>query len=272
MNAPIRAGLGFFLAVALSLVLPALALAAPITVSGDVTYRERMALPADATLSVALLDLTRGGRTTVHAEAHIGGSGRVPFSFALNFDDKVLVAGHDYAISARIVSGSAILFENPEPFIIDPRALNQPAVITLAFIGSAAPARPASSAPVAPQPAEPASRLFGITWRVDELNNTPTLDKPRITLELAEDGRTGGKGGCNSYFAQAVFSGNAISFGAPAATRMACAGPVMVQENAFFAALGTIAAFSLANGQLSFLDANGNAVIRLSEPKDGLHG
>lgn len=270
MSAPIRSALGMCIAVILSL-LPALALAAPITVSGDVTYRERMALPADATLSVALLDLTRGGRITVHADAHIGGSGHVPFSFALNFDDKVLIAGHDYAISARIVSGSATLFENPEPFIIDPRALGEPAVITLAFVGTAAPARPAP-APVAPQPAEPASRLFGITWRVDELNNTPVLDKPRITLELAEDGRTGGKGGCNSYFAQAVFSGNAISFGAPAATRMACAGPVMVQENAFFAALGTIATFSLVNSQLSLLDANGNTVMRLSQPKDGLHG
>jgi putative lipoprotein len=270
MYAPIRAGLGFFVAVALSLMLPAQALAAPITVSGEVTYHERLALPADALLSVALLDLTRGGRPTVHAEARIGNTGHAPLSFSLNFDDKVLVEGHEYGIAARILSGGATIFANAEPFPVDPMAQKQPAAVTVAFVGTVATPKPAPE-PVAPQPAEPASRLFGITWQVDELNSTPALAKPRVTLELAEDGRTGGKGGCNSYFAQAVFSGNAISFGAPAATRMACAGPVMIQENAFFAALGTIAAFTLVDGELSLLDANGNTVMRLSQVKD-LHG
>lgn len=271
MNAPIRAGLGFFVAVALSLIFSGQVLAAPVTVNGEVTYREHLTLPADALLSVALVDLTRGGRPTVQAQARIGNTGHVPLSFSLNFDDKVLVAGHEYGIAARILSGGAPIFANAEPFPVDPTAAQQqPAMVTVAFIGTVAHAKPAPE-PVAPLPAEPASRLFGITWQVDELNGTPALDKPRMTLELAEDGRTGGKGGCNSYFAQAVFSGNAISFGAPAATRMACAGPVMIQENAFFAALGTIAAFTLVDGELSLLDANGNTVMHLSQVKD-LHG
>jgi putative lipoprotein len=269
MNAPIRAGLGIFV-VALFLVLPALVQAAPLTVSGQVTYRERVNLPADARLSIALVDLTRGGRPTVHAEAQIGNTGHAPLSFSLNFDDKVIVSGHEYAIAARILSGGATLFANPDPYPVEPLAQQGPAIITVAFVGTIAPAAPVAETPP-PQPAEPASRLFGITWQVDQLNNTPVLDKPRMTLELAEDGRTGGKGGCNSYFAQAVFAGNALSFGAPAATRMACAGPVMIQENAFFAALGTIAAFTLADNQLSLLDADGNTVMQLSQLKD-LHG
>jgi putative lipoprotein len=77
--------------------------------------------------------------------------------------------------------------------------------------------------------------------------------------------RAGGRGGCNSYFAQASVGGESIGFSAIAATRMACLSEVATaQETAFFAALEAARVWRMDGEQLLFLDADGTELLRFS--------
>jgi len=247
------------------------ALAAPAALTGQVTYRERMALPPDATLEVQLLDVSRAdARATVHAAARLSGPGQVPLTFTLNFDDKVIDPRHTYALSARITSGGRLVFLNTTQYQVNPLAPERPVMIVMDLVGhpeAAPPPPPAQKEAAVPPVATTPTPLIGVTWRAVDLKGQPTSDKVRTTLSIAEDGRTGGKGGCNNYFTQATVDGLKLSFGSPASTRMACPEPAMSQEASFFSALGAVAAYTLDGDTLKLSDSNGNAVMTLVKDK-----
>jgi putative lipoprotein len=84
---------------------------API-VTGHVTYRERVALPADAEVHVALLDASRqdAAATPVADTTIRPGGHEVPLPFALRYDPKRIDPRRDYAIRATITSGGQLAF------------------------------------------------------------------------------------------------------------------------------------------------------------------
>ena len=62
------------------------------TLSGEVTYRERIALPENGTLRILLVDLAAPDQPRVQAEGAIASPGQVPLSFNLTFDDTIFAA------------------------------------------------------------------------------------------------------------------------------------------------------------------------------------
>jgi len=250
------------------------ALAAPVSITGQVTYRERMALPPNAALEVQLLDVSLAdARATVHAAARLTGPGQVPLTFTLNFDDKVINPKHSYALSARITSDDRLVFINTTQYPIDPLAPAESIQIVLDFVANTGAMTPAPQPPKADeaavtQPEITSPDFFGITWRVLDIKGTPTSEKARPTLSVAEDGRAGGKGGCNNYFTEASFEADRLTFGPAAATRMVCAPEIMAQEAAYFAALAAVAGFELGQGSLRLLDAAGVPLVGLVPLED----
>lgn len=101
-------------------------------------------------------------------------------------------------------------------------------------------------------------------WVAQEIGGRAVADPSRTTLEIGTDGRAFGTGGCNRYSGPARLSGAAIALGPMAATRMACAPPLMAQEQRFFDALGTVARWQLAPGGLLLLDRDGGIALRFS--------
>ncbi|MGK9169060.1 YbaY family lipoprotein [Inquilinus limosus] len=84
--------------------------AASAAVTGTATYRERIALPADAELIVQLLDVSLADApSTVIAEQRIAPV-RVPVSFTLSYDPARIDQSHLYAVSARVERGGQLLF------------------------------------------------------------------------------------------------------------------------------------------------------------------
>lgn len=83
----------------------------PASITGTVTYRERLALPPDAELLIRLEDTSRAG---AHSEVIAEGSARiphqVPLSFELPFDPAAIKPGNRYQISATIVHKGKTLF------------------------------------------------------------------------------------------------------------------------------------------------------------------
>jgi putative lipoprotein len=82
---------------------PAPAPAARATVTGSVMYRERVALPPGATVTVRLQDVSRADAPAeVLAEQVIVPTTQVPIPFALEYDPARIDARHRYSVSARI--------------------------------------------------------------------------------------------------------------------------------------------------------------------------
>lgn len=74
------------------------------TLSGTVTYRERMALPINANINVRLLDVSRmDAPARVLAEDNIAAKGQsVPIPYTLEYDPVLIRDGLSYAVRAEI--------------------------------------------------------------------------------------------------------------------------------------------------------------------------
>ena len=245
----------FGLAVLALLVTLGVANAGQTTLSGEVTYRERIALPENGTLRILLVDLAAPDQPRVQAEGAIASPGQVPLSFNLTFDDTIFAAGHSYGLKAEILADGQVWFRNAEPLPIDlvtPQAI----VIITTFAGRVD--DPASRPVVDPKP------ILDVTWTAEEIGGL-AVTPDESTLSIASDMRAGGRGGCNSYFTQAQISNDRLAFSAVAATRMACNETVMAREAVFFDALNATRFWRLTGEKLELLDAGGKVLTRLRQ-------
>ena len=87
------------------------------TITGEVAYRERIALPGGCSLVVAIFDVTPGSpRKPVASVSRPLGDEQVPLPFKLIYRPSVLVEGRDYALYGRIESPHReIMFVTLEP-------------------------------------------------------------------------------------------------------------------------------------------------------------
>jgi putative lipoprotein len=80
-------------------------------VIGTVTYRERIALPEDAVVTVQIQDVSRmdaPARVISEHVIHTSG-GQVPIGYSVPYDPGAIDDGHSYSMSARIEDGEAKL-------------------------------------------------------------------------------------------------------------------------------------------------------------------
>jgi putative lipoprotein len=201
-------------------------------VTGHVTYRERMALPADAEVRVVLLDVSRQDvAVTPVADTTIRPEGRqVPLPFAVRYDPKRIDPRHDYAIRATITSGGQLAFTTTAVVRVVTR--DHPTMVDL-ILTPVQGAGPASPPPLAG------------AWRLEDLAGTGVIDDALATLEFTEPGRVSGRGSCNQFSGPVTVTGSAISFGPLVSTMMACAEAVMNQETRYLKALQGADRFAL---------------------------
>jgi putative lipoprotein len=255
-----------WLKVMLGLVLGLLALpmgqAAAATLSGEVTYRERIALPPGASLKVRLIDMTApGAPTRVEAEAAIASPGQVPLSFSLNFDDRVIDAAHSYALVAEISVGLELWFRNAEPFDVAPLAPEAPVSIVASFVGRLQTIDPSGTGGETATQSD--GSIVNVTWRAIEVRGEPAIVNSEPTLSIAEDLRAGGRGGCNNYFAQTDVAGESIRFSAVGSTRMAClSDAASAQEAAFFEVLAAARFWRVTGDEMVLMGASGAELAR----------
>ncbi len=228
--------------------------------SGEVTYLDRMALPPDAALRVTLVDLSGPvGANIVAATAPIASVGNVPLLFELSVQSDVIVPGGQYGLVAEIGTSDRVWFASPEPVAVDIASTDG----LILLVDRVAPeAEIAIIDPMAPN-MEVDLGLFDTLWAVQAIAGQAIAPETQVTLSIAMDRRAGGNGGCNHYFTEAVFDGDQLSFGAPVATKMACAPNVMGQEAALFAALASTASYRRTSKNLLLLDSEGDALVTL---------
>ncbi|GFE95415.1 MULTISPECIES: META domain-containing protein [unclassified Gluconobacter] len=211
------------------------------TLSGTVTYRERMALPAGAVLTVQLEDISRADAPAIIlAESRQDILHPGPIAYTLRYP--VLKSGFRYALRAEIRVGNTLLFTTE-----DFHGPDQPNILVRRVSSSVAPS------------------LYG-SWSVQVLDGKPleqAVRKPILTLD--QNGRVSGFGGCNRLMGHAVIKGNAIRFAPMAMTRMACIGSGMDVESHFVKNLEDVRSWSIGQrGELSLNSQSGNAMVVLT--------
>ncbi|HAS6076281.1 YbaY family lipoprotein [Vibrio vulnificus] len=82
------------------------------TISGTVFYRERIALPEDAAVTLVLEDVSLADAPAKVIAKHkfISNGKQVPLSFDLAYDSKKIIANHRYNVRARIEVNGRLRF------------------------------------------------------------------------------------------------------------------------------------------------------------------
>ena len=233
--------------------LPSTAQAAEVTISGSVFYRERMALPDNATLSVQLVDTSQTPAGVI-GETSVNPAGQVPIAFTLTVDAARLAPENAHGLLARIEVDGAAWFANETPAPIDLKEPDAPISVLLMRVAEKSP----------PENSAEAGSVKGTTWRLSSLGGEDAAAGVASTITFNDDGNVSGNGGCNSFGGQAAFDGAKLKFGDLFSTMMACEEAKMKQEGAFLAALEKTASYSVEGDTLTLLDGAGVAVARLT--------
>jgi putative lipoprotein len=230
-------------------------------VSGTVAYRERIALPADAVVTVTLVDVSlQDAAAPVVAETSFQPGGRqVPLPFELRFDRGKIDPNRTYALRATIRSGGQLMFTTDAI----QRVITQgnPTRVDLRLVRAGGVPDDATG-----------GGLSGTTWLLEDLAGAAVLDRVEATLEYPEPGKVAGKGSCNRFFGSVEISSASISFGPLGSTRMACVEAVMSQEAKYLEALQGAERFRIDGTTLLIYARGLDQPLRFIRTKPGTDG
>ena len=100
-----------------------------------------------------------------------------------------------------------------------------------------------------------ASDLAGSEWGLRK--------PPERFIQFQATGQVSGTGGCNRFFGSYTVSGNKLSVGPLASTRILCASPIMKAERQFHKKLEDTASFRRSSAELSLFDEEGAELMVL---------
>ncbi len=185
------------------------------TLEGRVYYRERIALPPNAEISVQLQDVALADAPArVIASKSFGPEGGPPWAFELTYDAKQLDPRGRHVVRARIEVDGRLWFTNTEsiPAFEGDGTLQ----VLVRRVGSDRPE--ASAAPDRP--------LAGTRWLLVEIDGQPAgkgAGERPADFQLNEEGQAAGFGGCNRFSGGVKVEGDRLVFGPMMSTMMACA-------------------------------------------------
>ncbi|MCF1427679.1 MAG: YbaY family lipoprotein [Shewanella sp.] len=107
---------------------------ATVDIYGEVWYRERIALPPDAVLTVQLKDVSRLDAPAEVIAEMVRDDVSTPATFSFVMARDQLEPGHTYAIGARITLGDQLLFINTQAYNVDLNA-SEPMSVLLNKVG-----------------------------------------------------------------------------------------------------------------------------------------
>ncbi|WP_170422873.1 YbaY family lipoprotein [Ruegeria arenilitoris] len=242
----LKTGYTAFAAAAMAATLGGAALAG--TIEGTATYRERIAVPPDATLFVQLQDVSRADIPSVTLSAKRYALTGVPAQFELSYDDALIQEEMRYVVRGSIFQGDTLLYTTDTAYPVLTNGAGNTTDLVLVKV----------------QPPG-AATLENTNWTAMGLNGAPIETERRPALSFAQDGAFSGTGGCNRFSGQAKITGTNIEFpDNMAATLMACPPPLDEVERQFFKALQGVSAYVFQGDTLVLLNSNGQPLVQLA--------
>jgi putative lipoprotein len=230
--------------------------------AGTVTYRERMALPPDATIEVRLEDVSRADApATVLAEQRIAAEGRqVPLPFELRYPANRIEANRSYGVRAQIFApGGELMFTTATHQAV-PQA-GATAADSIEIVLRRAQGSVGASG----------GTIEGELWRLVAIlrpggAEEPVGADPTYTVEFGTDGRYSGRAHCNSFAGsyQRPAPG-ALTIRAGAATLAACPPPSIADE--YLRALASVASYRVGGEELRLAYNSGGELKFVREPR-----
>lgn len=217
-----------------ALVLSAVAFAPADTaqVTGTLTYRERMALPADAEVVVYLDEFNKNGlhRTIASVEMRLGNK-QVPISFSLPYQAAAINKGSTVGVRAEIRTSKGLLFESPRTETV---VSNGKFKIDLTLVRSQVVYAP----------------LTNVTWELFAIGTEPlNWSERRPTLKFSQ-GQVQGFSGVNRFSGTFKVDRNMVQIDPGAMTRMAGSPERMEVESRLTTQLPLVNRFAIFEGEL----------------------
>lgn len=106
------------------------------------------------------------------------------------------------------------------------------------------------------------SGIYG-NWITERIQGHKVHAKVQSTLDIAQDGKISGSGGCNRYMGGMEIKGDKVKVQPVGATLMACPPPMMQQDSKFHAALNLVTSWKLSKNKLILIDSKNREVLRL---------
>lgn len=211
------------------------------TVSGTITYRERIALPSGAVIGVKLLDISRQDVAAIEiaSQTIITNGEQVPIDFALSYDPNIIQERQTYVVRAEIYLDEQLFFTTTQIYPVLTKGNGNEVNLVLNKVMSEQ------------------NQLTGSQWLLEDLTGKGVVDNVQTTIEFGEDNRIGGNGGCNRYFTSYQLDGTNFSVDLIGSTQMMCPSAIMNQEQQFFQALEKAYNIRL-EGPYLFIDVEGS--------------
>ncbi len=237
-------------------------------VKGTATYRERMALPADAVFEATLEDISQADAPAkVIGRVRKDRPGNPPIAFEITYDPSRLDPAHRYVVRARILVAEKPFFTTDQQYPVLTGGRGHEVAVLLRRASAPGPAIDVTGVPDSPPGSADAAgaSLEGTNWRLIQLGDAPvTAHSPQQEAHLILDRksrRVGGSGGCNQLTGSYELSGEQLTFSAMAGTMMACFDG-METEKAFLGALVQAKRWRIAGQRLELFDTAGKMLAR----------
>ncbi len=204
-------------------------------VSGTVSYRERMALPAGSEIRVTLSSYSlRGGQKQIAQYQSVTGGKQVPIAFQFSYPMLPTTRDTSLGVIAEIWYDGRIQFQSPKAQMITGQKTSMNLMVTRAM---------------AP------TTFIGKNWELMELNGEKVQTSGRVpTLMLDKDGKTlFGFGGVNRFSGEYSYAAPSLQLDPGAMTMMAGPQEQMELETRFLQALMSVNRSALFEGELQLL-------------------
>jgi putative lipoprotein len=231
------------------------------TLSGTVTYRQRIALPSEAIVTVRLEDTSFADAPAVPVALHsFGAEGRqVPLPFEFTFHPASINADHTYTVRASIEIGGELRWTSTTAYQVLTRGNPSQVDIVVDQVNAAPPEPPAATA----------TRLRDTEWMLVEFDGRPVPPpveggRAPMIVFATEGSAVSAQGQCNRHFGtfEADDAAGTLVIRMVGSTRMGCPEEVMQEEAEFLSALGRVATFTIEGESLTL--EGGNAVARFA--------
>ena len=223
------------------------------TISGSATYRERIALPADAVLEISVEDVSRADAPAqVVARATVRPSGQVPIAFTVEFDPRQIDPTHRYAVRAQLLASGRLEFTTTRAYPVLTHGANT--ALPMLLLQRVRHDDPA-----------PERGLVNTYWKLTRLGDdgvtvSDNLPEPHLILS-ASQGRVSGSGGCNMLSGAYTLVPPRLGFDHLLSTLRECLSG-MDQEQRFLKSLAAVRGYRVNGETLVLIDEAGASLAQ----------
>jgi putative lipoprotein len=220
-------------------------------VSGNISTRERIALPPGFVVRVELLVVSRQDAPAETLNfIELTPAHQVPIPYEIRFDKTRIDPRHSYAVRGQILVDGRLWFTSAQNIPVITRGAPRHADLWLQR--------------VTPQADHAAAPNLTGDWLVEDISGRGVIDTLQSTLSFDAKGRVYGMGGCNRFTGAVKSSDDGLSFGPLAATQMACPPAIADQESRYFAALAAVRSARVEGAFLILRAADGTQLVKLT--------